>query len=108
MTQIVPVPGQVRSDDVEDQAEELAAAAEHLPALLTAFGREPTGSLDAIAVFRRLSRAAEAMGTAAAELHRQEWVGVGAEPDAAAAWNGALEGLKPAASTFGWVADGWI
>jgi hypothetical protein len=26
------------------------------PALLTAFGREPTRSLDAIAVFRRLSR----------------------------------------------------
>jgi hypothetical protein len=102
------VPGNVRGGDVEDQADDLAAVAEHLAALLTAFAREPSRSLDVIAVFRGLSRAAGSMETAAAELRGQEWVEVGAEPEAVAAWNGALEGLKSAAGTFGWVADGWI
>jgi hypothetical protein len=43
-------------------------------------------------------------------MRRQEWFDLedGAEPEAVAAWEGALEGLKSAASTFGWVADGWI
>jgi hypothetical protein len=50
------------------------------------------------------------MAAAAAEMRRQEWVVLedNAEPEAVAAWNGALEGLKSAASTFEWVADGWI
>jgi hypothetical protein len=110
MTEIVPVPGQIRGDDVEDQADELAAAAERLTELLAAFGREPSRSLDAIAVFQGLSRAAGSMEAAAAEMRRQEWVDLedGAEPEAVAAWNGALEGLKSAAGTFKWVADGWI
>jgi hypothetical protein len=66
--------------------------------------------MDAIAVFRGLSRAAESMAAAAAELRRQEWFDLeaDAEPEAVAAWEDALEGLKSAASTFGWVADGWI
>jgi hypothetical protein len=48
--------------------------------------------------------------SAAAELRRQEWFDLDdeADPEAAAAWSGALEGLRSAASTFGWVADGWI
>jgi len=47
---------------------------------------------------------------AAVEMRRQEWPGLedDAEPEAVTAWNGALEGLKSAASTFRWVADGWI
>ena len=47
---------------------------------------------------------------AAAEMRRQEWLDleIGAEPEAVAAWEGALGGLKSAASTFEWVADGWI
>ena len=66
--------------------------------------------MDAIAVFRGLSRAAESMAAVAAELRRQEWFGLEAEaePEAVTAWNGALEGLKSAAGTFEWVADGWI
>ncbi len=50
------------------------------------------------------------MAAAAAEMRRQEWpdLEAGAEPEAVAAWEGALEGLKSAASTFEWVADGWI
>jgi hypothetical protein len=66
--------------------------------------------MDAIAVFRGLSRAAESMAAAAAELRRQEWFDLedDAEPEAIAAWNGALEGLKSAAGTFEWIADGWI
>jgi hypothetical protein len=61
-------------------------------------------------VFRGLSRAAGSMAAAAAEMRRQEWVVLedNAEPEAVAAWNGALEGLKSAASTFERVADGWI
>ena len=80
------------------------------PSLLAAFAQEPRRSMDAIAVFRGLSRAAESMAAAAAELRRQEWFDLedDAEPEAIAAWNGVLEGLKSAASTFEWVADGWI
>jgi hypothetical protein len=104
-----PVPGQVRGQDVEDQADELAAAAGRL----AAFTQEPRRSMDAIAVFKGLSHAAASMETAAAELRRQEWFDLGddAEPEAVVAvvaWEGALEGLRSAASTFEWVADGWI
>ena len=58
--------------------------------------------MDAIAVFKGLSRAAGSMETAAAELRRQEWfdLGADADPEAVAAWEGALEGLKSASSTF--------
>ena len=107
---MVPVPGQVLGSDVEDQADELAAAGARLGDLLTAFTREPSRSLDAIAVFQALSRTAESVAAAAAELRRQEWFDLGddAEPEAIAAWNGALEGLRSAASTFEWVATGWI
>jgi hypothetical protein len=50
------------------------------------------------------------MESAAAELRRQEWFDLndGADPEASAAWSGALEGLRCAAGTFEWVADGWI
>ena len=104
------VPGQVRGQDIEDQADALAAAAARLGELLTAFTQEPRRSMDAIAVFRRLSETAAWMESAAAELRRQEWFDLGddAEPEAAAAWDGALQGLKSAASTFEWIADGWI
>ena len=107
---VVPVPGQVLGSDVEDQADELAAAAARLGDLLTAFAREPSRSFDAIAVFQALSRAAGSMAAAAAELRRQEWFDLedDAEPEAIAAWTGALEGLRSAARTFEWVATGWI
>ena len=110
MTEFIPVPGQVRGQDVEDQADALADAAARLTALLTAFTREAQRSMDAIAVFRGLSRAAESMAVAADELLRQGWIDLeeDPEPTAAAAWNGALAGLRSAASTFEWVADGWI
>jgi hypothetical protein len=104
------VSGRVQGEDVEDQADALADAAARLAELLTALTREPRGSLDAIAVFRGLSRCAESMAAAAAELRRQGWFDLdeGEEPEEAAAWTGALEGLRSASSTFGWVADGWI
>lgn len=104
--EITRVPGQVRGQDVEDQAD----AAAQLGELLAAFTQEPRRSMDVIAVFRRLSETAASVGSAAAELHRQEWFDLGAEAEleAVAAWEGALEGLKSAASTFEWVADGWI
>ena len=104
------VPGQVRGQDIEDQADALAAAAARLGELLTAFTQEPRRSMDAIAVFRRLSETAASMESAAAELRRQEWFDLEdeADPEAAAAWKAALDGLRSAASTFGWVADGWI
>jgi hypothetical protein len=104
------VPGQVRGQDVEDQAGMLAAAAARLGELLAASGREPRRSMDAIAVFRRLGETAASMGSAAAGLRRQEWSGLEdeADPEAAAAWKAALDGLRSAASTFEWVADGWI
>jgi len=88
----------------------MADAAARLADRLAAFAQEPRRSLDAIAVFRGLSRAAESMAAAAAEMRRQEWFDLEdeAEPEAVAAWEGALEGLKSAASTFEWVADGWI
>ena len=105
------VPGRVRGEDVEDQADALADAAARLAELLAAFAQEPAPrSMDAIAVFRGLSRAAESMAAAAAEMRRQEWFDLedGAEAEAISAWNGALEGLRSAAGTFEWVADGWI
>lgn len=107
---IAAVPGRVLGSDVEDQADALAVAAERLAALLTAFTREPRRSLEPIAVFRRLSRSAAAMVTAAEELRRQEWFDLDddAEPEAVSAWNGALAGLRSAAGTFEWVAEGWI
>jgi hypothetical protein len=110
MAEIVPVPGRVTGADIEDQADALADAAERLAELLTAFTREPHRSLEPIAVFHRLSRSAAAMVTAAEELRRQEWFDLGddAEAEAISAWNGALEGLRSAAGTFEWVADGWI
>lgn len=106
----VAVPGRVRGQDVEDQAGALADAAARLAELLTALTREPRRSLDAIAVFRALGRGAESMAAAAAELRRQEWFDLDdeADPEASAAWTGALEGLRSAAGTFEWVADGWI
>jgi hypothetical protein len=99
---IVAVPGRVLGSDIEDQADELADGARRLTDLLTAFAREPARSLDAIAVFHGLSQAAESMAGAAAEMRRQEWFDLedGAEPEAVAAWEGALEGLKSAVSTF--------
>lgn len=77
MTEIVPVPGQVQGNDIENQADEFADAAERLTGLLTALAREPSPSLDVIAVFQGLSRAAGSMADVAAELRRQEWVEVG-------------------------------
>ncbi len=107
---IAAVPGRVLGSDIEDQADALAAAAVRLAELLAAFTHEPRRSLDAIAVFRGLSRSAESMADAAAELRRQGWFDLDGEedPEASAAWNGALEGLRSASGTFGWVADGWI
>jgi hypothetical protein len=104
------VPGRVRGEDVEDQADALADAAARLAGSLAALTREPRRSLDAIAVFCGLSRSAESMAAAAAELRRQEWFDLDdeADPEAAAAWAEALEGLRAAAGTFKWVADGWI
>ena len=104
------VPGQVRGQDVEDQADALAAAAARLGELLTAFTQEPRRSMDAIAVFSRLSETAASMAAAAAELRRQEWFDLEdeADPEAAAAWKAALDGLRSAAGTFEWVATGWI
>ncbi len=92
---ISAVPGRVRGGDVEGQADARAAAAARLAELLAAFAQEPRRSLDAIAVFRGLSRAAESMAAAAArlaELRRQEWSGLEDEADP---------------GTFGWVAADW-
>jgi len=110
VAEISAVPGRVLGSDIEGQADALADVAARLAGLLAALTREPRRSMDAIAVFKGLSRAAASMETAAAELRRQEWfdLGADAEPEAVAAWEGALEGLKSAASTFEWVADGWI
>lgn len=110
MAEIIPVPGQVRGADVEGQGDELAAAAARLAGLLTALTAESHRSMDAIAVFRSLSSAAGSMAEAAAELRRQDWFDLDPAQDAeaAAAWDGALAGLRSAAGTFGWVADGWI
>lgn len=104
------VPGRVLGGDVEGQADALEDAAARLAGLLAALTHEPRRSLDAIAVFRALSRAADSMAASADELLRQEWSGLDADadPEAAAAWNAALAGLRSAASTFGWVADGRI
>ncbi len=108
--EITAVPGRVLGSDIEDQADAMAAAAAQLGELLAAFTQEPRRSMDVIAVFRRLSETAASVESAAAELRRQEWFDLeaDAEPEAIAAWNAALEGLKSAASTFEWVADGWI
>jgi hypothetical protein len=108
--EVTAVPGRVLGSDIEGHADALADDAERLAALLAAFAREPAPrSMDAIAVFRGLSRAAGSMAAVAAEMRRQEWLDLegGAEPEVAA-WESALEGLKSAASTFKWVADGWI
>ncbi len=107
---ITAVPGRVLGGDVEGQADALADAAARLAELLAAFAQEPRRSLDAIAVFRGLSRAANSMATAATELRRQEWFDLDdeADPEAAASWKAALDGLRSAAGTFKWVADGWI
>ena len=45
---------------------------------------------------------AGAVADAAARLR------VGADPEAAAAWSGALESLRSASITFEWVGPGWI
>jgi hypothetical protein len=109
--EVIAVPGRVLGSDIEGHADALADDAERLAALLAAFAKEPAPrSMDAIAVFRGLSRAAGSMASAATEMRRQEWFDLedGAESEAVAAWASALEGLKSAASTFEWVADGWI
>jgi len=107
---IAAVPGCVLGADVEGQADALADAVARLAGLLAALGREPGRSLDAIAVFRSLSRSAESLAAAAAELRRQGWPGLEDDigPDALVTWDSALEGLRDAASTFRAVADGWI
>jgi len=109
--EIIAVPGRVLSGDIEGQADALADDAARLSELLAAFAREPgQRSMEPIAVFRGLSRAAESMAAAAAELRRQEWFDLDdeADPEASAAWEAALEGLRSVAGTFRWVADGWI
>src|SRR5689334_10627532 len=78
---IAAVPGRVLGSDVEDQADAMAAAAARLARLLAAFGQEPRRSLNATAVLRDLSRAAESMTAAAAELRRQGWPGADDEED---------------------------
>jgi hypothetical protein len=107
-----PVPGRVLGGDVEGQADALEDAAARLAEMVAALTQEPRRSLDVIAVFRGLSRAAESMAVAAAELRRQDWFDLddenAADAEASAAWTAALEGLKSAAGTFKWVADGWI
>ena len=80
---IVAVPGRVLAADIEGQADALADDAARLSELLAAFAREPgQRSMEPIAVFRGLSRAAESMAAAAAELRRQGWAipEDGAEP----------------------------
>jgi hypothetical protein len=65
--EITAVPGRVLGSDIEDQADALADGARRLTELLSAFAQEPAPrSMDAIAVFRGLSRAAESMAAAAA------------------------------------------
>jgi hypothetical protein len=107
---ITAVPGRVTGGDIEGQADALADDASRLAALLTAFTQEPRRSMDVIAVFRRLSETAASMESVAVELRRQEWFDLddSEDPEASAAWSGALEGLRSAAATFEWVADGWI
>ena len=61
MAEIVPVPGRVLGNDIEDQADATAGAAARLTELLTAFAQAPRRSLDAIAVFQALSRTAASM-----------------------------------------------
>ena len=56
MPEVTRVPGQVRGQDIEDQADELADAAARLAELLTAFTQEPRRSMDVIAVFRLAER----------------------------------------------------
>jgi hypothetical protein len=78
------------------KADALADAAARLAELLATFAQAPPAarSLDAIAVFQALSRTAASMKAAAVEMHRQEWFDLDgeADPEASAAWNGALEG----------------
>jgi hypothetical protein len=107
---IAAVPGPDPGSDIESQADALADASARLAELLSAFTQEPRRSLDAIAVFRALSRSAGSIAAAAAELRRQEWFELedDADPEAAAAWKSTLDGLKSASGTFAWIADGWI
>src|SRR5580698_2665256 len=60
--EVVAVPGRVLGADIEGQVDALAEAAARLAELLAAFTQEPQRSMDAIAVFRGLSRAAAALG----------------------------------------------
>jgi hypothetical protein len=102
------VPGRVLGGDVEGQADAMADAMADATARLAellvvaAFGQESRRSLDAIAVFRGMSRCAESMAAVAAEMRRQEWFDLEdeANPEEAAAWNAALGGLRSASSTF--------
>jgi hypothetical protein len=50
------------------------------------------------------------MGSAAAELQRQEWFDLDgeADPEASAAWSDALEGCGPLRAPSNGVATGWI
>ena len=81
--QIAAVPGRVLGGDIEGAADALADDAGRLVGLLSAFAQEPgQRSLDAIAVYRRLSQAMESMAAAATELRRHGWAipEDGAEP----------------------------
>jgi hypothetical protein len=79
--EIIAVPGRVLSGDIEGQADALADDAARLSELLAASAREPgQRSMEPIAVFRGLSRAAESMAAAATELRRQEWAVLEAGP----------------------------
>jgi hypothetical protein len=71
---VVAVPVRVLGGDIEGQADALADDAGRLVGLLAAFAQEPgRRSLDAIAVYRRLSQAMESMAAAVTELRRQGW-----------------------------------
>ena len=93
--------------DVEGQADALADTAARLAGLLAALTARPHRSLDAIAVFRDLSRAAGSIADAAGELRRQEWFDLD-DQEALQEWEAALAGLRSAEAAFGHAADGWI
>lgn len=104
-------PPKVTGADVEDQADTVNDAARRLAVLLTAFGRQPApGGLEPIAVLRAMSRAVWLIADAAGEIRRQEWIDLDEDTDAelVTAWEKALDGLKTAASTFTWAANGWL
>ena len=56
---VAAVPGRSLGSDIEGQADALADDSARLAGLLSAFTQESRRSLDAIAVFRALSRSAE-------------------------------------------------